>query len=320
MKSESFPGLQLQEDPAVFLAIIPGRWLLQKTTPSWRIKDPEKGFQRMVNQKRAAKIAAGVLDQGRTFPNAIVLATDGKNLNISKGSLVVPSKTRFLVVDGQHRLWAQRFSEFEAHYACLVHIGLSEPEMATLFLEINDNQKRVPSSLRWDLVRLVQPDTDPEATRAVDLIYELNDDKKSALFQRVDLTGEQPEIRLKQGSLAPEIKKLVSGNPLRDEGYELQLEVFKSFFAALKEVDTDAWINSTSTLYEARVLRALLQLMPAMLNDMDTKLMDITAADFFEYLENIDLDELSKDKIQAAQGNAGIAAIRETIRPMLFIK
>lgn len=127
-----FPGCVLQENPSVLIATIPGKWLLERTTPSWRISDPIKGFQRMVNEKRARQIAAAVLSQQRTFPNTIVLATDSRNLRQSDGFVQIPDAIKFLVVDGQHRLWAQHFSDFAADYGCVIHIGLKEPEMAAL--------------------------------------------------------------------------------------------------------------------------------------------------------------------------------------------
>ena len=203
-------GFQLQDNPSIICAMLPGDWLLRHTTPSWRIKDPHLGFQRMVRSERARQIALAVLDQHRTFPNAIVLATDVSTIEVDSGHITVPEDIRFLIVDGQHRLWAQRFSEFHAPYACLIHTGLSIEEMANLFLEINDNQKRVPSSLRWDLVRLVRPDHDPEGIAAAELVYLLATEQESPFFQRIDLTGEQSELQIKQGSLAPEFKILLS--------------------------------------------------------------------------------------------------------------
>ena len=98
----------------------------------------------MVRPKRAREIALAVLDQHRTFPNAIVLATDVTTIGIESGQVSISDDIIFLIVDGQHRLWAQQFSLFHAHYACLIHTGLSVEDMANLFLEINDNQKRYP--------------------------------------------------------------------------------------------------------------------------------------------------------------------------------
>jgi DGQHR domain-containing protein len=316
----TFPGFRLQEDPPIYVVALPGRWLISRATPSWRIQDPIQGFQRMVDQRRARQIAATVLSQERTFPNAIVLATDSKRVSIEGDGLRFPSNIRFLVIDGQHRLWAQEYSEFDATYACLVHPGLDERKMAELFLEINDTQKRVPSSLRWDLVRLVQPEDDPAAIRATDLLYDLSTQEDSPLFQRIDLTGEQPEITLKQGSLAPEFKKLTGGriSPLRELGYEAQMNVLKSFFVSVKECDPDGWETAKGALYKARVLRALLNLLPEMLRRASKEPQDLGPQYFYTFMSRIDLQTLSSEEIRAQQGSAGIAAITNTIRDQIF--
>ncbi|MFC1914805.1 DGQHR domain-containing protein, partial [Chloroflexota bacterium] len=182
-------GFQLQDTPRIYVAAILGGWLLDHATPSWRIENPIEGFQRVVREGRARDIALAVLDQHRTFPNSIVLATDGESFPLHGSDLSLPVNTRFLVVDGQHRLWAQHFSDYDALYSCVIHTGLSEVEMARLFLEINDTQKRVPSSLRWDLVRLVRPADDPESIGAVEMVFMLATDEESPLYQRIDLTG-----------------------------------------------------------------------------------------------------------------------------------
>lgn len=311
-----FPCVSVQESPQILTAIIPGSWLLTKTTPTWRIQDPELGFQRMVNEDRAKAIAVAVLNQKRTFPNAIVLATDKTVAAPVAGKLSLPDNSKFLVVDGQHRLWAQRFSNYVAPYICVIHFGLKEKEMAELFIEINDNQKRVPSSLRWDLFRLVRPDDEPNAVRTADLVFDLASSKKSALFQRIDLTGEQPKIALKQGSVAPAISSLVSvaKSPLKDVGYDVQLKVIMDYVAAMRECDSDAWSNGDSPLYAARVFRAAMRLLPDIIVALDKSPQKCTAQDFFTYLKKINLGSLDLDNIKAQQGTAGIKAIYLTIR------
>src|SRR5262245_50037658 len=189
-KALEAPGILLNEKPQVYLAAIPGRWLLAHSTPSWRVKDPQKGFQRIVKEARAKEIARTVIDTHRSFPNAITLATDRKSFKLSDGALELPATTKFLVVDGQHRLWAQKYSPIEATYPCVVHMACTEQKMAALFLEINDNQRRVPSSLRWDLVRLVRNE-DRATQMTVDLVYELAVNPRSPFFSiGIDLTGE----------------------------------------------------------------------------------------------------------------------------------
>lgn len=316
----SFAGFRLQEDPAIVVAMIPGRWLLDRTTTSWRLDDPERGFQRVVRDERAETIAANVLDEERTFPNAIVLATDTLDVAAQRGRVILPERVRFLVVDGQHRLWAQQFSEFEAPYCCMIHLGLVEEEMASLFVEINNNQRRVPPSLRWDLVRLVRSDDDPGGVRTVDLVFDLNEEKGSPLYQRIDLTGEQGEIKLKQGSLAPAIKSLVATAraPLYELSYDQQYKVLLAFFSAIRECDTDGWRAGKGPLYGARVMRALLRLLGDILEHAEVEPEDATASLFLEYLSLIDQDELHPDKVRAQQGNAGVAAMYASIRSQVF--
>jgi len=314
----SVKGFKLQEAPSIYVTAISGRWLLERTTPSWRIKDPETGFQRVVREGRAREIALAVLDQCRTFPNAIVLATDVAEFQVN-GLVQIPNFIRFLVVDGQHRLWAQKYSSYDAEYACLIHMGLSEIEMARLFLEINDNQKRVPSSLRWDLVRLVRPDDDPLAIASVEIVLSLTSEEDSPLFQRIDLTGEQSEILLKQGSLAPEIKRLLSvRSTLHMLSFEQQYLIILKYFISIRELDRDNWGTTNSNFYKARVLRALLRLLPDLTREINKPPENISYNDFMPYIKKIDVNSLDTEVIRRAQGSAGIKAIYDQMKNQIF--
>ena len=319
MNSDSIvvDGFLLQDNPRIVCASIHGPWLLQHATPSWRIDDPIRGFQRIIREVRARQIALTVLDQRRTFPNAVILATDAESIGVHDGQIEIPSDTKFLVVDGQHRLWAQHFSAFEAMYACLIHPGLTERQMAELFLEINDNQKRVPSSLRWDLVRLVQPETDPEAIAAAETVFLLATEEDSPFYQRIDLTGEQSEMQIKQGSLAPEFKRLFSRrSPLYEYSFDEQYNVILEYSIAISQTDADNWGKADSAFFKARVLRALFQLLAdiAKLESYER----LTARQLLAYLERIDEDSLHPDVIRAQQGEAGIRAIYRQLRQQVL--
>lgn len=313
------PGLTLQEKPLIYLAVIAGDWLLSHTTPSWRIEDPEIGFQRVVKEKRAREIAVAVLDQKRTFPNAIVLATDIEKFTIQDHSLIMDNTTRFLVVDGQHRLWAQKFSGYVAPYACTIHCKLDEVAMAKLFLEINDNQKRVPSSLRWDLVRLVRPEDDLHAVGAAELVFALATNSNSPLYQRIDLTGEQSQITLKQGSLAPEIRNLISKKgPISNMAFESQYDLLVRYLAAIKSLDSNGWINAATPFYQARILRVLIRLLLDIIKHVSTEPSEMSVSDFREYLLRIDRESLNLDNIRAKQGGAGMKQIYDEIKEQVF--
>ena len=310
-------GFRLQHQPTIICAMLPGDWLLQRTTPTWRIKEPEEGFQRMVDSRRAQRIAIAVLDQKRTFPNAIVLATDSNCVDIDTGQVVIPDEVQFLVVDGQHRLWAQRYSTFIAQYACLIHTGMSVEDMAELFLEINDNQKRVPSSLRWDLVRLVRPENDPTGIAASEVVHLLATEEDSPFFQRIDLTGEQSEIQIKQGSLAPEFKTLLSRrSPLSELTFQEQYQVILRYSVAIREIDSDNWGKHTSSFFKARVLRAMFRLLSDIMRELASE--NINPSTFLPYLQRIQEKSLDPEAIRAAQGSAGIRAIYLAMRAQVF--
>jgi DGQHR domain-containing protein len=313
------PGFQLQDWPCIYISAISGKWLLGHTTPSWRIKDPQKGFQRSVNEGRAREIALAVLDQQRTFPNAIVLATDLKQFTIRDFNLLIPSNIMFLVVDGQHRLWAQNFSHYEANYPCIIHMGLSEVEMARLFLEINDNQKRVPSSLRWDLVRLVRPQDDPAEIAAAEMVFLLATDDQSPLYQRIDLTGEQSEIQLKQGSIAPELKLLFTKRSrLSGLSFDQCYKIITQFLIAIREMDRDRWKRGESPFYKARVLRVLMRIIPEILRKIDEDPNLLTYRNFIPFLKKIDEKALAPDVIRSVQGSAGMKALYDQIHSQMF--
>ena len=287
MSNETYsaPGFCLQEFPATFCAKLPGGWLLKHTTPAWRIKEPLEGFQRMVNERRTRAIAVSVLDQHRTFPNAIVLATDIGSIVFESGNVVIPEDVVFLVVDGQHRLWAQHYSKFKASYACVIHTCLSQEEMAALFLEINDNQKRVPSSLRWDLVRLIKPEDNPIGVASAEMVYMLATEKESPFFQRIDLTGEQSEMQIKQGSLAPEIETLLRSRAFREYPFEEQYRIFLEYSIAIQQADSGRWGSKESPFFKARVLRSMVRLLPDLIRDVEApNSAELTVMIFLPYL------------------------------------
>ena len=311
-------ALRLQTSPPVYVIVISGRWLLKHTTPSWRIKDPMKGFQRIVNETRAKQIARTVLDQERAFPNAITLATNLKDFKWSGSDIVIPNRVKFLVVDGQHRLWAQKFSDKDGQYTCIIHLNKTEREMAELFLEINDNQRRVPSSLRWDLVRLVRPAKDEAGVTAADLVFELSTREDSPFYYSIDLTGEQKDESIKQGSLAPEIKTLVGrAKKVHDPTFEQYGSLLIRFFSAVRSLNPEGWGDPKSTYYKARVLRALIRVLVDMV--LEAKSLDeLTAPFLFSRLQKIDPATLSEERVRAAQGAAGVTDLYQEIKNQVF--
>jgi hypothetical protein len=218
-----------------------------------------------------------------------------------------------------------KFSAYEAQYACLIHTGLSEERMARLFLEINDNQKRVPSSLRWDLVRLIQPEDDPVRVGAAEIVYLLATEEDSPFYhspfyQRIDLTGEQSEIQIKQGSLAPEFQSMLGGrSPIREYPFLEQHRIILEYSIAIRQIDADRWGKQESPFFKARVLRSMFRLMADVIRDLNPdESSDLIAMKFIPYLRRIDDRSLHPETIRSVQGSAGMRAIYLALRSQVF--
>lgn len=297
----------------MIVATIEGRWLLDRCEMSWRKEDLLKGFQRSLNEGRLRSIASTVLDSHRSFPNAIILSSKDDPFIENEG-LSIRNDSQFLIIDGQHRLYSQNFSDYNALFICIFHVGLSEKEMAYLFKEINDKQKKVPASLRWDLIRLIETDKDLPERRAVDILYELViEDEDSPLYQRVDMTGEISTIKLKQASIAPEFEKLIRSKKFFGnlDNYEFQKEILRNYFIAMKDFDLKSWNEGTSIFNNNRIVRAALLCLNKILEEIELEPNEITPSIFLEYLNRLKPERYTRDSIIAMQGSAGIGAIRE---------
>jgi DGQHR domain-containing protein len=330
-------AIRVSDTPEVFVTVLDGKWLLKRTVASLRREEPEVGFNRIVNAKRAQEIAHTVIEEHHAFPNAIVLATKQKNFkyDAATAKLRIPPKASFLVVDGQHRLWAQRFApDDEARYPCVIHMDRTPAQMAELFLEINDKQRRVPSSLRWDLYRLVRGDIEFNKVLTSDIIWELTT-RKHTPFQdvesdyrdvktdvKIDLTGEAKTkgqedesagYWIKQGSLAPEIKTMLDKvRGKHGDDAETYVDLLVNFFAALRSLDTKGWRTGTSLYLEARVLRAMIRVLTdeaAAVDDLD----ELTTDALLKKFQSIDAAGV-KAELRSVQGSAGVADLYGKLR------
>lgn len=124
-------------------------------------------YQRLIKKKRLQEVRA-FIDNGGYFPNSIIISidTDGKKLvfqpagtkienTISKiGILYIPKKYHSAyIIDGQHRLYGYSDSDYASSNTIPVvaFVDLDRNEQIKLFMDINENQKAVPKSLRVTL-------------------------------------------------------------------------------------------------------------------------------------------------------------------------
>ena len=124
-------------------------------------------YQRLIKKKRLQEVQSFINDGGY-FPNSIIISidTNGKCLvfdqssskvdsTISKiGILHIPKRYRSAyIIDGQHRLYGYSDSLYAQTNTIPVvaFVDLERSEQIKLFMDINENQKAVPKSLRVTL-------------------------------------------------------------------------------------------------------------------------------------------------------------------------
>lgn len=124
-------------------------------------------YQRLIKKKRLTEVQTFIKSDGY-FPNSLVISIDtqGKNLqfdassmrvegSISKlGILHLPKRYRSAyIIDGQHRLYGYSDTKYARTNSIPVvaFIDLDREEQIKLFMDINENQKAVPKTLRVTL-------------------------------------------------------------------------------------------------------------------------------------------------------------------------
>lgn len=154
-------------------------------------------YQRIIKKKRLQDVRS-FINEGGYFPNSIIISIDsnGKGLvfdqsstkieeTISKiGILHIPKRYRSAyIIDGQHRLYGYSDSKYATSNTIPVvaFVDLERTEQIKLFMDINENQKAVPKSLR--------------VTLNADMLWDSSDfsEQRQALRSKIaQMLGEEP--------------------------------------------------------------------------------------------------------------------------------
>lgn len=146
-------------------------------------------YQRLVKKAKITAISEYVQKQSRPFPNSVILAVnelpifEPSSPETRSDDVAVPRSGRLQlpkdfgscwVVDGQHRIYGSAMSARNTNLiVTLLHA--TDLEKARYFLDINANQTKIDSDLKWDLRAHLMPD-DPEGriSKAVQSIDDMD--------------------------------------------------------------------------------------------------------------------------------------------------
>ena len=124
-------------------------------------------YQRLIKKKRLTEVQK-FINNGGYFPNSLIISIDsgGKGLQFDVsgtkvegahsrlGVLHLPKKYRSAyIIDGQHRLYGYSDSDYATtdSIPVVAFVDLDRQEQIKLFMDINENQKAVPKTLRVTL-------------------------------------------------------------------------------------------------------------------------------------------------------------------------
>jgi len=238
-KEHSFPAIKLSKHGSgYFLTAIPVSLLFSCSYVSRAEEDSERGFQRLLDERRARRIG-DYINEGNVVPGAIILsARQGSDIHYRKsggGHLVFKEQERlFMVIDGQHRLYGAHFSDAETIMPCCIFTGLNLEEEIQYFLDVNGKQKGVPSTLRLELLKFMSEPGSRDQIRT-ELFKRLNSDPKSPLCGRMSPTRSAPG-KLTHVPFKNVVDSLIDSPPLSGLQFDQKVSFLINYLSAVESL------------------------------------------------------------------------------------
>lgn len=151
-KDTQYPCLKSAQNGRDFYTLsIPVDDLFDYCTIDRHATDPETGYQRVLDEKRADEIAEYLNTPGNSIPGVVILsARPEAKLEYHRSNKCLRYERvagAFSVLDGQHRLHGFHRSKERHRVNVLVYVGLDRAEEARLFLDLNTKGKNIAPAL-----------------------------------------------------------------------------------------------------------------------------------------------------------------------------
>ena len=225
-----------------------------------RDEDPHKGFQRVLDVKRAQEIA-NYIDLGfGTIPTSIVLSAQ------STAALTVVGRGKtlefkddpraFLILDGQHRVYGFSLAKTSLRVPVVVYNNLTPRDESRLFIDINTKQRPVPNELLLDIKKLAEYENKTENLLAE--VFDLfNSDSSSPLLGRLS-SHERLSDKISRVTFNAGLKQLLSvfADAEPEVIYSALNSFLTSFIAGAKS------LKAADAITKPTVFRAVMMLFP----------------------------------------------------------
>jgi DGQHR domain-containing protein len=268
---------------------VPSEVLARTCSVTTRKEDPQKGFQRELDQKRALEIAQYIDEGLGTIPNSIVLsaqpAAEFRVIGGSKTCEFIDRAGAFLILDGQHRVYGFSKAKTQLRVPVVIYNGLSRKDESRLFIDINTKQRPVPSQLLLDIKRLAEIEDSSEA-RLREIFDIFHTDLGSAL-KGLTAPSDSERNKINRVTFNAAVKPLLELflDRQTDDVYRILNNYLVSMSAVLAKK------SSSSVLAKPVVFRALMGLFPQVAQrTLDRYSGDYSSGNFAEILSPIFLN------------------------------
>ncbi|AZN32540.1 DGQHR domain-containing protein [Pseudoalteromonas sp. Xi13] len=243
------------ESVEVYLTAMTAKEIFSFSKVSRVNENPDKGYQRHLNESRAKSIAE-YLDSGNIIPGAIILSTQqGVEISYENNELSMTLDNNSLfVIDGQHRLYGSHIAKTDVLLPVCIFNGLDQKAEVQYFIDINSTQKGVPKTLRIELMKFLAEDETSIDTLRSKLFSELGSSPESPLYGRTSATasarGKVTLVPFKDA-----IDPLLEGDVLSQFSFEDKKKLLINYLSAtegvLEEIDGNNDRLTTSAFFQA---------------------------------------------------------------------
>lgn len=281
MKNTKIKAIKcVQNDKTFYLASIKSSILEQICFISRREESPKIGFQRALSEPRAKSIAKYMDELNGCLPATLILSAQAKTkMTYDEGSNILSFEIKdnsFMVLDGQHRLYGLLLAKKDYEIPVAIFSKLTIKDEVNLFIDINTNQKGVPTALLLDIKELTGKETSLE-------------EKQRKLFDLLNtnspLAGYLSPMKSKTGFIARNVfneatKEFLENGYFADKDVDIIYRGVKNYLEALELVFVSSK-NEKAKLTTANLFKASF----AIFNEIIDKTFDKYGKLKVEYLQ-----------------------------------
>jgi DNA sulfur modification protein DndB len=276
-------------------------------------EEPIKGFQRLLNKKRAKDIANYLDGSNGVIPSALILsAQDNANIRYDEQTNRLSfevAKDSMLVIDGQHRLYGLFEAEKDYEIPVSIFVNLNTSSEVKLFIDINTTQKGVPTALILDIKGQAGTETKIEERQRI-LFDRLNKDSALAGYF---LPNESKAGKISRTVFNSSTKSLFEGGPVADLDDEAIYKTIKNYYEAIdclfKQTE-----NPNARLNKTVLFKAIMMIFNETCEKCLIKYKNVKTESFVEYLYNI--TQLNFEEYTGTN-NATVSKIVSDLRNLL---